>query len=139
MANDIPAWVNNYIGLPYKSYGKDKSGIDCYNLVRLVYKEQFNIDIPYYKDIGYESRKDSKKIAEFMEKESKKWNKTDIIRPGTVIMFRVMGYPTHVGVAVSDKYMLHIEEGINSVVERYDGLKWKKRIHAAYEYNNCST
>ena len=41
-------WYNSYTGFPYKHLGDDaKTGIDCFNLCRLVYKEKLNIDIPY--------------------------------------------------------------------------------------------
>ena len=37
-------WYNSYTGFPYKHLGDDiKTGIDCFNLCRLVYKEKLNI------------------------------------------------------------------------------------------------
>ena len=39
---------NSYTGFPYKHLGDDiKTGIDCFNLCRLVYKEKLNIEIDY--------------------------------------------------------------------------------------------
>ena len=41
-------WYNKYVGFPYKHLGDDpKTGIDCLNLIRLVYKEEKDINIPY--------------------------------------------------------------------------------------------
>ena len=41
-------WYDQYLNLPYKHLGNDPiSGIDCFNLCKLIYKEQLNIDIPY--------------------------------------------------------------------------------------------
>ncbi len=41
-------WYNNYTGFPYKHLGNSiDTGIDCFNLCRLVYKNELNIDIPY--------------------------------------------------------------------------------------------
>ena len=41
-------WYNSYTGLPYKNLGDDiNTGIDCFNLCRLVYKEKLNININY--------------------------------------------------------------------------------------------
>lgn len=38
-------WYDKYIGTPFKHLGNDlKTGIDCFNLVLLIYKEQLNID-----------------------------------------------------------------------------------------------
>ena len=41
-------WYNSYTGFPYKHLGDDKeTGIDCFNLCRLVFRNELNIDIPY--------------------------------------------------------------------------------------------
>ena len=47
-STDINPWYNKYLDFPYKHLGNDiKTGIDCFNLCRLVYKEQLGIEIPY--------------------------------------------------------------------------------------------
>ena len=39
---------DKYIGAPFKHLGLDiRKGIDCFNLIKYVYKEELNIDIPY--------------------------------------------------------------------------------------------
>ena len=41
-------WYNSYTGFPYKHLGDDiETGIDCFNLCRLVFRNELNIDIPY--------------------------------------------------------------------------------------------
>ena len=41
-------WYNKYTGFPYKHLGNDlKTGIDCFNLIRLIYKNERGIEIPY--------------------------------------------------------------------------------------------
>jgi cell wall-associated NlpC family hydrolase len=41
-------WYDKYINLPYKHLGIDpNTGIDCFNLIRYIYKQELNIDIPY--------------------------------------------------------------------------------------------
>ena len=39
-------WVNNYIGIPFVSGGRDKTGCDCYGLVRLILQNEYNIELP---------------------------------------------------------------------------------------------
>jgi|TARA_Y100001963_G_C6735054_1_gene425956 cell wall-associated NlpC family hydrolase len=47
-STDTNPWYSKYLGLPYIHLGDNpKTGIDCFNLCRLIYKEQLNIDIPY--------------------------------------------------------------------------------------------
>lgn len=44
----IMTWYDKYKNFPYKHLGNDpNTGIDCFNLIRLVYKQELNIDIPY--------------------------------------------------------------------------------------------
>lgn len=38
-------WYNKYIGIPYKHLGNSYDGIDCYNLCRLVLKQEKNIEL----------------------------------------------------------------------------------------------
>ena len=45
--SDIDNWLPNYLNLPYKHLGNDRSGIDCFNLCALIYREVLNIEIPY--------------------------------------------------------------------------------------------
>src|SRR5690242_3567742 len=41
-------WYKKYCDLPFKHLGTDPmTGIDCFNLCKLVYKEILSIDIPY--------------------------------------------------------------------------------------------
>ena len=41
-------WYNSYTGFPYKHLGNNtETGIDCFNLCKLVYAKELNIDIPY--------------------------------------------------------------------------------------------
>ena len=45
---DTNPWYNKYLNLPYLHLGNNtETGIDCFNLCRLIYKEQLDIDIPY--------------------------------------------------------------------------------------------
>jgi hypothetical protein len=41
-------WLLRYINIPFKDHGRDFSGIDCYGLIRLMYKEERNITLPLH-------------------------------------------------------------------------------------------
>lgn len=40
------AWLNDYIGIPYRFAGRDMSGVDCYGLVKLIYENEYGYDMP---------------------------------------------------------------------------------------------
>lgn len=45
---DIMTWYDKYTGLTYKHLGDDlNSGIDCFNLIKVIYKVKLNIELPY--------------------------------------------------------------------------------------------
>ena len=45
---DTEPWYNKYLGFSYIHLGNNpKTGIDCFNLCRLIYKQELDIHIPY--------------------------------------------------------------------------------------------
>ena len=43
--NRILGKAQKYVGIPYKTKGKDKTGFGCFGLVNYFFKEEFNIDL----------------------------------------------------------------------------------------------
>jgi hypothetical protein len=43
----------------------------------------------------------------------------------------------HVGLVLGDRLMLHIETGIDSVIERYSGSGWAARVSGFYRYKSA--
>ena len=39
-------WLNDYVGLPYKFGGRDYDGVDCYGLTKLIYAEEYGVELP---------------------------------------------------------------------------------------------
>jgi cell wall-associated NlpC family hydrolase len=131
----IPFWAGHYIGLPFQDHGRDKSGLDCWGLVRLVMAEQFGIALPSFLR-EYERTTQVDRISALIERESVKWRliAKGLEMCGDIIVLRVRGKPMHVGVVLGDRHMLHIEHGINSVIESYAGARWSERIAGFYRY-----
>jgi len=78
------------------------------------------------------------KISDLICRETLKWTDVPAGRElcGDVIILRVRGKPMHVGLVLGDRQMLHIEFGINSVLERYTGARWAERIFGFYRYKS---
>lgn len=41
-----PHWATKYIGLPYAEGGRDRKGLDCWGLLRLIYKDEKGVLLP---------------------------------------------------------------------------------------------
>ena len=126
-------WYNKYIGIPYKDGGRDENGLDCWGLVRLVYKEQYNIDLPSFTS-HYSTAKDRELINELISRHKEGWEKTTEPVEGSVVLMRVLGTETHVGVYLGNNAMLHIREGVHAIIEPVDTTTWKNRIVGYYNY-----
>jgi cell wall-associated NlpC family hydrolase len=123
--------VTNYIGLPFHSGGRDKKGLDCWGLIRLVYKEQFDIDLPIYDGLDGE-KSEAREIATCINEHKSEWLEVEPgkEKEGDIIILRINGWPMHIGFVVTKGSMLHIMKGMNAVLEKYTSPKWEKRIFA---------
>lgn len=131
----VPFWAGRYIGLPFLGLGRNQDGVDCWGLVRLVYTEQFGIVLPSYVN-QYQSTTQVEKIGCLVGRESAKWKPVAAGSEvtGDVVVLRVRGAPMHVGLVVGDGMMLHIERGINSVIERYTSSRWQHKIFGFFRH-----
>lgn len=131
----MAAWTDAYIGLPFLADGRDRAGLDCWGLVRLVYAERLGIDLPdkagIYRD---ESRETLREIAAAMEEESRRWMLVDAPRYCDVILMHSGPLHCHVGLWVKRNTMLHVSAGIDSTVEPINGLIRRNTIIGYYRH-----
>ena len=106
----IPAWVSQYIDLPFEKY-------NCWQLICLVYSEQFNIDIPSFDD-EYVHALDAENINTIYQREMQLWQPVTAPALGDIIVLRVGGQPWHAGLVLTARDMLHTEKKLNSEIER---------------------
>ncbi len=132
----VAAWAEDYVGLPFCEHGRARSGLDCWGLVRLVHAEQFGHALPSYAEC-YARTTQQDVLGALIARESGAWWQ-DVPKGqeqcGDVIVLRVRGAPMHVGVVLGEQHMLHIELGIDSVIEKYTGSRWVHRVYGFYRY-----
>ena len=126
------AWHNDYIGIQYKEKGRTREeGLDCWGLVRLVQKEQFNNELPSFVE---QQTSDEAELEELFATQREGWVQVQDYKEGDVILFKVMGFESHVGTYIGDGKFLNISQGRTSVIERLDSSKWERRIVGAFRY-----
>lgn len=124
--------LDQYIGLPFKDHGRDRDGVDCWGLVRLVLMEQYDIHLG---DYVYRDTRDQVAIPAAFSTGAVGWQQVEHGQAGDVVLMRVGGRPMHVGLVVEAGLMLHVESGDKgAVIESYTGPKWGSRIEGIYRY-----
>ena len=125
----------SYVGIPFTEKGYTRLGCNCWGLIRLWLIEQRGYNIPSYEDY-YSDTNDSKGAKKILKSSSSSgdWLKVDTEEPGDVVLLRIKNMPWHVGIVAPKKKMLHIERGLDSIIEPYKGLKWRNRILGFYRY-----
>jgi cell wall-associated NlpC family hydrolase len=125
--------VARYVGIPFVDHGRSESGCDCWGLVRLIYKNEFGIDLD---DLGplYESTTDNNGMTSLYVAQLPSWTKVEAPQAGDVALLRLRGLPVHVGIVISENQMVHVESGTDCVVERFDTSLWKNRIEGFFRH-----
>lgn len=126
-------WSDNYTRIPYQKDGRSRKGLDCWGLVSLIYQERLGTILPdcagILKDQSVASLRE---LARTMKKEQQKWTKVEKPQEYDLVLIRAGMF--HVGVVAAKNLMIHIDAGIDSVVEPLNGLQWKNRIEGYYRY-----
>lgn len=131
-------WSDKYIGIPYKENGRDFDGIDCWGLARLVYKEELGIELPSFAE-EYDVGDTREYLQELIAQHKEGWEPVDTPSKGTMVLFKILGNESHVGVAVSETHFVHARDGYDSSLESFSSAGWKSRIVGYYKYSESSS
>lgn len=133
------SWAANYVGLPFKDQGRERDGVDCWGLIRLIYRERYGLLLPSYAE-AYVTAEDEEEIGALVRRERPAWLEIPLAEAaeGDVLVLRMRGQPMHVALALDQPWFLHVHEGINAVVERRDSAKWAHRLVGAYRYGRLA-
>lgn len=127
---------NAYINIPYVENGRSKDGADCWGLVRLVYQNEFGITLPALSEV-YAADDRGAAVEESLALHKESWVKREgTPKTGDVVLFRIMGEPVHVGIALSEGSFLHVRRNGYAVIERLTSGVWKHRVEGFYYYSD---
>lgn len=115
--------LSKYVGIPFVDHGRDRRGVDCWGLVRLVYAEEFRIVLPSYTEV-YASLEERDEIAAALDRGLKRrpWLGVTDPRPGDVLWYRLGRHACHVGLHAGRGRMLHAHSDQSKIVSMADPL-----------------
>jgi cell wall-associated NlpC family hydrolase len=123
----------DFIGIPFQNRASSFIGADCYGLVRLVYKEKLNIDVPQPISSAYASRHVER---EYLKEISTNWYKVDIPQKYDVVaMAHDPMHPKivqHFGIVIDETHMLHTLDNVGSHIVKI--LDYKHFIKGYYRH-----
>lgn len=128
----IESYVKKYIGIPFVSGGRNESGCDCYGLVRLVFHNEFMIDLPEID--GYSNAL----IPELTNPLFQRYTplllgeRHESPLNNDIAVINNRGLPTHLGVYVGELYILHTVRRIGSCLQRITDRDLTNRIEGYY-------
>lgn len=109
--------VKKYLGIPYRSGGTTKKGMDCSGFTRVVYDRLLGIELPQNSTSQF-------RFAELEKVSSSDMQTGDLIFFGNSKKKRI----NHVGVYLSDGQFIHASSSQGITVSSLEDRYWKKRF-----------
>jgi cell wall-associated NlpC family hydrolase len=135
----VTRWSRDYIGLPWKFAGRDREGVDCWGLLWLVFRDVLNIEVTAYVRETMDAP-EREQIAALLSSDRMKspWRQIKAGDEQTFDMavFRRAGIESHVGIVIDRGRMLHILEGGESHIDRFDQGRWKPKLISLHRHEN---
>jgi len=124
-----------YLAIPWKEKGRDYKGCDCWGLVRLFLKDDCGLDLASL-DGDYTHCRNIGEIRRLVQERKKDWT---LIEPpeadrGDVVELSLSPRDYHVGIMISPRMVLHIEEGDWPTIQSISGKRIKGRLRGIWRY-----
>lgn len=122
-------WSRDYVGLPWQFAGRSRAGVDCWGLLWLVYRDVLKIEVASYERETIDAP-EREQIAALLTSDRNKSPWCPVVKEQAFDMavFKRGGIDSHVGIVVEPGRMLHITNGTESRVERFDQGRWKPKL-----------
>lgn len=127
------SWVTQYIGLPYLPHGRERDGVDCWGLVRLILQEQRGYELPLLTE-HYTDPDNHDEVTRTIMEGLVGWTHVDRPQSFDIVILRLMGHPWHCGLYLGGGMMIHTMRGHMSALEQLASMKWKNRIEGYYRW-----
>lgn len=119
-------WADPYVGLPFVKGGRDRAGLDCYGLVRLVLAEQAGVILDRFEDVidVSEAGRVRGYVQGFRSVAAADARPLDMVIVNEPVLSegRWTRAPIHIGVIAAPGLLLHINKNTLSRVDRIQGM-----------------
>lgn len=132
-------WPMSYFAIPYRARGRDRTGCDCWGLVRLVYREQLGVDLKSFAEIA---PTDVKGVTAAIAAEQPAWSRHpfDGRREFDVVIMRArlaingvaVAPEMHIGIVTPDLNILHTEQPQGVACVTADHPTMVRRVAGVY-------
>lgn len=128
---------DGYVGLPFLEGGRDRRGIDCWGLLRMVYAERLGIDLPSFS--GAYTLADRQATADLMAGHMGQWREVPAgsEQPYDGVLMAARRNPSHIGIVIGNGRMLHVELGNRptwSMIDEYNSSHLRRRLLGFYRH-----
>lgn len=123
--------MTEFIGIPYLEGGRDYTGVDCWGLVLLFYRDFFGEDLVDPANGKAVSQDEAARLMD-VEKATIQAAPVPVPEIGDIALMAFRGRPIHVGVYVGNGRLLHVMKGIDSVIESWESPRLRGRVRGYY-------
>lgn len=133
-------WVQDYIGIPFQSGGRDRAGLDCYGLIRLVLMEQYGCKLPLL-DGKYDNALNLYDTSPlFFQQLPILTEKIAGPQERAIALLEMHQLPCHLGLFCGSESIIHSRAGVGVVAERLDSRRLSGKIVGWYRVSeDCRT
>ena len=126
-------WVKKYIGIPFVSNGRTMEGCDCYGLVRLVLRNEYDINLPELSD-NYNDAKNIKETEKLFADNLPVLTVGKNFEPKekALVVITENGRKCHVGIVAGDGFVLHTGAKTGCICQRDTHPGLRNRIEGYY-------
>ena len=132
------SWSNKYVGIPFREFGRETRGCDCYGLAVLVYAQELGMQLTSFAG-DYVSCEERQELDQLFANavEIGPWKVVEgAVHPFDVAIFRIGRLAAHCGVVIKDGLMLHVQNEDQVKVESYRTGIWKPRLLFHYRHKD---
>ena len=124
-----------YMDISFKEKGRDLSGLDCYGLIYIFFKNELGIILPDFLEVKYHgdwSKKGEDHILENIPNTFNKVVDSEFKKFDLHLFFDSTGIASHVGMNIGNGKFLHINEGSYSRISNL-GI-YKRLLYGTLRY-----